>query len=268
MSDHPGRLVLLGDPVAHSLSPIFQNAALRAAGISLNYEAVRVRAADLAQTMRDLVRERGAGNVTIPHKLAAFGLCTRKTEVAKRAAAVNTFWTEAGELAGDNTDVGGFDSAARSLLGDATDGARVVLLGAGGGAAAVLAAVEQWPKASVAIIARNPLRARELASRFADVARVEMALERGVAGATLIVNSTPVGLRDDTMPYELSLLAPETAVFDLVYRKGGTAWVKAARERGLRAADGLQMLLEQGALSFQRWFGVQPDREAMARSLA
>ncbi|HMF86611.1 MAG TPA: hypothetical protein VK575_00935, partial [Gemmatimonadaceae bacterium] len=85
--------------------------------------------------------------------------------------------------------------------------------------------------------------------------------------ATLIVNATPVGQQTDEQPIDVSLIPRSTAVMDLVYRRGGTPWVKAAREKGNRAADGLTMLLEQGALSFQRWFGMDPDREAMRQSL-
>ena len=87
-------------------------------------------------------------------------------------------------------------------------------------------------------------------------------------GATLIVNATPVGQRDDHQPIEVALIPKSAAVLDLVYRRGGTSWVKVARENGIRAADGLPMLLEQGALSFQRWFGKEPNREAMRLSLA
>jgi shikimate dehydrogenase len=131
----------------------------------------------------------------------------------------------------------------------------------------VLAAAEQWQHARVEIVARNGEKARKLARRFRDVAGVETSLEKALAGATLIVNATPVGQHDDEHPIDVQMIRPTTAVFDLVYRRGGTPWVKAARERGCRAADGLPMLLEQGALSFQRWFGIEPDREAMRQSL-
>jgi shikimate dehydrogenase len=268
VTKNPGRLVLLGHPVAHSLSPIFQNAALRAAGISLLYEAVDVAPRDLRALLKKLKDLGVAGNVTIPHKVAVHASCDELTDVAERVGAVNTFWFESERLHGDNTDVGGFDAAARALLGGETAGARVVVLGSGGAAAAVIAAVEQWADARVAIVARSFERASKLARRFRDVARVEKSAEHAVANATLVVNATPVGQREAEQPLDIGIVPKTAAVMDLVYRRGGgTPWVKAARKKGNPAADGLPMLLEQGALSFQRWFGIEPDREVMRQSL-
>jgi shikimate dehydrogenase len=260
-------LVLLGHPVSHSLSPLFQNAALRAAGIPLKYEALDVAPADLRTVLRELKESKAAGNVTIPHKTAVHASCDDVSEVAGRVGAVNTFWFESGELHCDNTDVAGFDGAVRALLSGEPVNARVVLLGSGGAAAAVLAAAASWQNARVAIVSRNSEKARKLARRFRDVASVETSPEKALQGATLIVNATPVGQHDDEEPVDVEMIEPTTAVFDLVYRRGGTPWVKSARGRGCRAADGLPMLLEQGALSFERWFGIEPDREAMRQSL-
>ena len=265
--EYPGRLVLLGNPVSHSLSPTFQNAALRAAKIPLVYEALEVSERQLRAKLRDLKKVSAAGNVTIPHKVAMYERCDELTDLAARVGAVNMFWFESGRLHGDNTDVGGFDVAARALLGGEPAGARVVLLGAGGAAAAVLAAIEEWTGATVSIIARNAERAEALVRRFPDVARIETSAGRAVAEATLVVNATPIGQREVEQPLDVSLISRPTAVMDLVYMRGGTPWVRAARAKGNRAADGLTMLLEQGALSFQRWFGIEPDREAMRQSL-
>ena len=267
VNDLPGRLVLLGHPVAHSLSPIFQNAALRAAGIPLVYEAVDVPARELRVLLRELKNVNAAGNVTIPHKLSIHASCDELTDIAARVGAVNTFWFEAGRLHGDNTDVGGFEAAAKALLGGDPVDAHVALFGSGGAAAAVLAAIEQWTNARVAVVARHSERGAKLARRFRDVARVEKTLEAALADATLIVNATPIGQQDDEMPVEIGKIPRNAAVLDLVYRRGATPWVKAARKRGIRAADGLPMLIEQGALSFTRWFGREPDREAMRQSL-
>ena len=267
LSRTPGRLVLLGHPVDHSLSPVFQNAALRAAGLELTYEALDVAPADLLSVLRRLKSVDGAGNVTIPHKTAVHASCDELTEIADRVGAVNTFWFENGQLHGDNTDVGGFDASARALVGDEVNGARVVLLGSGGAAAAVLAAVELWSGARATVVARSHERATRLARRFRDVARVEKSADAALREATLIVNATPIGQHDDERPLNVELIPGAAAVMDLVYRRGGTPWVKAARKRGNRAADGLPMLLEQGALAFQRWFGMEPDREAMRKAL-
>jgi shikimate dehydrogenase len=262
--DPPGRLLLLGHPVAHSLSPRFQNAALRAAGIPLVYEARDVAPERLPEVFAQLRAERAAGNVTIPHKESVAALCDRVTALAERCGAVNTFWHEDGALVGDNTDVGGFEMVARALLGERCESARVALIGAGGAAGAVLAAVERWESASARVYNRHMLRAEELVARFCRIASTAGTIGTALDGATLVVNATPLGLRDgDPFPVDVEALPSGSAVFDLVYRVEETAWVRAARAAGHRAADGRGMLVEQGALAFERWFGRAPDRNVM-----
>lgn len=267
MRELPGRLVLLGHPVAHSLSPTFQNAALAAAGIPLQYEALDVAPADLPAMAGLLADARAAGNVTVPHKEAVAAMCTRRTPLAERVGAVNTFWSENGGLVGDNTDVGGFDSAIERLVGARPAGFTVALLGAGGAAAAVCAAVEGWSGSRVRIHARTPQRATQLAARFPETCTAVAGEIEATEGAQLIVNATPLGLEGTLMPIAPGSIAAGTYVLDLTYRRGRTPWVKACRARGLRADDGLPMLVEQGALAFERWFGTPPDREAMWRSI-
>jgi shikimate dehydrogenase len=253
--------------VAQSRSPAFQNAALRSAGIPLSYEALDVLPADLAGTLRRLVGERAAGNVTAPHKARVAEMCADLTPLARRTGAVNTFWTAGGALHGDNTDVGGVSAAVRELLGGEPDDLEIALLGAGGAAAAVLAAAESWSGCSVRVHARTPGRAAALCARFPSVAKAGEDLGVALAGARLAINATPVGMLDDSMPVPVEALAPGAAVLDLVYRADETAWVRAARARGHPARDGLTMLVEQGALAFERWFGITPDRKAMWSAL-
>ena len=268
MAARPTRLVLLGHPVAHSLSPTFQNAALRRAGIPLVYEALDVPPRDFADTIRRLAAEGAAGNVTIPHKAAAARACDRLTPLAARAGAVNAFRREDdGALLGDNTDVGGFAAAAIALLGAIPRDSRVAVLGAGGGAAAVLAACERWPGCTVRVWSRREAAARALVERFAGVASTAPAVADAVAAADLVVNATPIGLTSDDVPVAVDALPPRAAVLDLVYRRGETPWVRQARAQGRRAADGLPMLVEQGALAFTFWLGVEPDREAMREAV-
>ncbi len=269
MKVRPGRLVLLGHPVAHSLSPRFQNAALAAAGIPLTYEAIDVAPNELGAMAALLAEQAGAGNVTVPHKVAFAALCAERTVLAERVGAVNTFWTnETGGLVGDNTDVGGINASVHELLGPPPSRTRVTLLGAGGSAAAVCAAAESWRGAPMRCWSRRPKQARMLAHRFDGTVESVADLADAVRGSTLIVNATPIGMIGDDFPVPFELLAPDAAVLDLVYRVGETPWVRAARLRGHRAVDGLPMLLAQGALAFERWFGVPPDREAMRASLA
>ena len=267
MKPKPARLVLLGHPVAHSISPRFQNAALRAAGIPLTYEAIDVAPDQLDDVLRELATQNASGNVTIPHKESVAARCERLTPVASRCGAVNTFWHEDGRLVGDNTDVGGVDMVVRALLGEARRSARIALVGAGGGGAAVLCAAEGWGDVRVSVYNRHMHRAEDLAARFPEIATAASSLEEALRGALLVVNATPIGMRDDAHPVPISALPANAAVFDLVYKGDESAWVRAAREAGHPAADGLGMLVEQGALAFERWFGMQPDRLAMWKAM-
>ena len=266
MIDPPRRLVLLGHPVAHSISPSFQNAALRAAGIPLTYETADVAPAALDDMLRTLALEPAAGNVTIPHKEAVAARCTRVSALARRAGAVNVFWHENGELVGDNSDVGGAEVVMRALLGESIAGSRVALIGAGGGAASVLCAAERCGVSEVRVYNRHMQRAEQLAARFAPLARAT-SLNDALEGAALVVNSTPVGLHGDALPVPLDLLPSESAVFDLAYRRGETPWVTAARKAGARTLNGVSMLVHQGAASFEIWTGVQPPIDVMERAV-
>jgi shikimate dehydrogenase len=263
LTPRPARLLLLGHPVSHSLSPAFQNAALRAAGIPLMYEACDVAPGDLGALLAVLARDGAAGNVTAPHKAAVAAACARVTPVARQAGAVNTFWTEDGALAGDNTDVQGFHNAVVGLRGGPPARVVVAVLGAGGAASAVLAAVTAWQGCTARVWNRTPDRARALCTRFPGVAEPAETPAGAVVGAALIVNATRVGVTDDAIPIDPALLPADADVMDLVYRRGETAWIRQVRARGIRAVDGLPMLIEQGALAFERWFGQTPDRDAM-----
>jgi len=263
----PGRLVLLGHPVGHSLSPKFQNAALRRAALPLTYEALDVQPSALDATIADLIASGAAGNVTIPHKAHVAARCARLTPLAERVGAVNTFWVEDGGLVGDNTDVGGFRDALARLAPDLDRARPVALLGAGGAAAAVLVALADDGFTDVRVHARTPARGQDLCARF-GAARSVARVDEAVRGATLVVNCTPVGLDGHSLPVEIELLDERAAVLDLVFGPNETPFVHAARARGLRAADGLDMLLEQGALAFERWFGIAPDRDAMRQAVA
>jgi len=264
----PGRLVLLGHPVAHSRSPQMHNAAFAAAGIRAHYEALDVEPDHFDSTLRDLVHHRAAGNVTIPHKERMYAACATLSPIARRVGAVNTWWVDdSGALSGDNTDVGGVHDAVRRLFDVAAIPPNLIvgLLGAGGAAAAVVAAVESWPSATVRVYNRTGARARALCERFGAFAQ-STDDARALADADLLVNATSIGMRDDATPFDVATLHDGARVLDLVYRRGGTPLVRAARARGLAANDGLAMLVEQAALAFERWFGIAPDRPTMWRA--
>ncbi|WP_310569405.1 shikimate dehydrogenase [Gemmatimonas sp.] len=271
-AQRPSRLVILGHPVAHSLSPVFQNAALLDAGIPVVYDREDVAPDALTEALRRLAAEGAGGNITIPHKEAAAALISRCTPTARRVGAVNTFWTEQGELVGHNTDVDGAVATIRALVPaevSAPGDRSVVLLGAGGSAAATLVALSSLGYHRITMVARTTGRAHALSERLAIPAQVVRpdALERVVADAELVINATPIGLRDDALPMLVAMIPARCAVFDLVYRRGRTPWIAACREAGRRAEDGLRMLVEQGASAFEAWFDVLAPRAVMWRAL-
>lgn len=273
MDHHTGtRLIaLLGDPVAHSLSPRLQNAAIRAARIDAVYVTLRCDADRLQGLIRGIAGADGAGNVTVPHKQAAVRLLEVTTRAVDRTGACNTFWHEAGRLHGDNTDVAGFDAAARGLIG-APAGARALVVGAGGAARAAVLTLLDGRADTVHVLNRTANRAHALRADLDREGRRVRVLDPDASlrreGYDLVVNATPAGLDPlDPPPFDLGRPARVGAVLDLVYRTGGTQWVMDARERGIPAADGTGMLLHQGAAAFQRWFGVEPDMEAMRAAL-
>jgi shikimate dehydrogenase len=269
---HPRRLVLLGHPVAHSLSPRFQQAALDHHRIALRYEALDVAPAQLRTVVAELIAEGAAGNVTLPHKTAFASLCTQRSGLAARADAVNTFWCDAdGALHGDNTDVGGFLFAIRQLLGQELRGLHVVMLGAGGAAAGVAEALRELGDAKLTVHARNPQAAAVLSESFGASATdgSEPALITALATAQLVVNATSLGIEgSDDLPLAPALVPPGCAALDLTYRREGlTPWVRELRARNRSADDGKTMLLEQGALAFERWFGIEAPRAVMAQAI-
>jgi shikimate dehydrogenase len=267
MTTLPGRLVLLGHPVSHSLSPVFQNAALAAAGIDLTYEAVDTPPGLLQVTLDDVKRERWAGNVTVPHKEAVFARCRELTPLARRVGAVNAFLGAGDGIVGHNTDVEGVRAAVRHLVGRNPSDWTIGVIGAGGAAAAVLAAVEGWHNCRAIVANRNAARRDALVERFGSIARSGDVEE--IAGrANLVVNATTLGLHaDDPLPVDPARLANDAAVLDLVYSLEGTPLVRVAAANGRRATDGLRMLVEQGAAAFEWWFGRPADRDVMWASL-
>ncbi|OYV66431.1 MAG: hypothetical protein B7Z72_11365 [Gemmatimonadetes bacterium 21-71-4] len=231
------------------------------------YEPLDVAPADLDAVLDALIAQGAAGNVTIPHKMRVASRCGRLAPLAERTGAVNTFWTDGNALVGDNTDVDGFEAAVRALMGGLPSGAEIGVVGAGGAAAAVLAAIERWDDCHARLYNRTADRAHQLAARFVGIARAVRSADAAVSGAALVVNATAIGLADHSMPFPLDALRPDAAVLDLVYRPGRTALVRSAAARGHRADDGLRMLVEQGACAFERWFGVPPDRDLMCAAV-
>jgi len=264
---------LLGDPVSHSLSPVFQNAAIRHLGLDGVYVALRCAEGDVAGLVRGLARAGGGGNVTVPHKAAAARAVERRSEAAEATGAVNTFWLEGGEVWGDNTDVQGVTAAIRTLMGRSIAGGRVLLVGAGGAARAAAFALASHAAREIVVLNRTAERAREM-ERFARpgtaVRAVSSIAEMGGDGFDLAINATSLGLRPgDPLPLDPAAAPPVDAALDLVYsRTAETPWVQAMRERGIPTTDGTEMLLQQGAAAFRRWWGVDAPIHAMRDALS
>jgi shikimate dehydrogenase len=258
------RLVgLLGHPVSHSLSPHMQNAAFAARALDWAYVALPVEPARLEEAVAGLVALGFAGaNVTIPHKVAVVAFCDELDPVAERAGSVNTLVIRDGRVLGSSTDGPAVTEAV-----DAS-GARALVLGAGGGAQAVATALLDAGVASLTVAGRDEERAGALVSRLRSISpqsRVEAAEswppDRG--DATLLLSVVPV--RDDV------LVDPDglEAVVDLAYRADGrpTALVERAQAAGCATVDGLEVLVRQGAASFERWTGMSAPLEVMRSAL-
>jgi len=253
---------LLGHPVSHSLSPRMQNAAFAAAGLDWAYVPLDVPPDRLAGAVAGLVALGFAGaNVTIPHKTAMLALCDEVDAVASRAASLNTLVVRDGRLLGSSTDglaaVGPTEPA----------GADVLLLGAGGAAQAVATALLDAGAASVTVSARRSEAAEALAAHLRGLGRGGVAVADWPPrpeGVDYLLNATP--LRDELPVAPL----PSQQVVDLAYRPDGkeTALVAAARAAGCRiVVDGLEVLLGQGAASFERWTGLPAPTDAMRAAL-
>jgi shikimate dehydrogenase len=242
---------VLGYPVAHSRSPAMFNAAYAELGLDWRYVKLPVPPDLFERTVRALPDSgyRGA-NVTIPHKLAALALADSATPTARSVGAANTLTFEDGAIDADNTDVGGFLAA----LGESPRGRSALVLGAGGAARAVVWALVEEGASQVSVWNRTRERADELAAAFGARA------VPSPVSADIVVNATSVGLHEGALPLD-DVDGPQVAL-DLVYGVE-TAFAGWARGHGATFVDGLEVLVRQGALSFERWTGMKPPLEVM-----
>ncbi|HTC18002.1 MAG TPA: shikimate dehydrogenase [Stellaceae bacterium] len=256
---------VMGWPVAHSLSPALHQFWLREHGIAGSYESLAVPPDRLAGALRALAAKGFAGcNLTIPHKETALPLMELLDPAARRIGAVNTVAVGPdGALSGYNTDGYGFIENLRAEIpGWKADAGPAVVLGAGGAARAILDALIRAGAPEIRLANRHRARAEDLAKAFGGAIKVAdwQDRQRALAGAALLVNATSLGMEQNP-PLELDLagLPQGAAVCDIVYAPLETALLKRAKARGLRAADGLGMLLHQARPAFKLWFGVLPE---------
>jgi shikimate dehydrogenase len=281
----PIRVGVLGDPVAHSLSPQMQNAALRECKIDMQYARFHILPNELPEAL-NLVRQLNfvGVNLTVPHKIAALDHVDDVDPDARRIGAVNTISFNGKTARGFNTDGRGFSRAIRDEFSVDLRDLRVLVLGAGGAGHAIAIQCAKENCERLVIANRNFAKAKQLAEelreffagpkilgpvpRLQAIAWEEAAIRFQIANIDLIVNATPLGLNSTDPPaIPARLLAPHVMIYDTIYGPGRTPLTAAAIEAGARAANGLSMLLYQGALSFAIWFEREAPIEVMKKAL-
>lgn len=258
---------VIGWPVAHSLSPPLHGFWLKEHGIDGAYVPLPAPRENFAQIIQSLRKLGFAGvNVTVPHKESAFALCHDLDSAAQIAGAVNLLIFKGERIEGRNTDASGLAASLVEELGkDALAGRNAVLLGAGGAARACVLALNQLGAAKISILNRNGARAESLASALKGKISAQLALAmftdwgKVASDAALVVNATSAGMsRASALDLPLDVLAKGAAVCDIVYNPLETPLLKAARARGLKAIDGLGMLMHQAVPAFAAFYGVTP----------
>jgi len=271
--DRAPLVVLLGNPVAHSLSPAMHNAAFQALGLTAEYHAERVDRAALPRTVGRLRAAPYLGaNVTVPHKEAVASLVDSVTDEAEAIGAVNTLVREDAMLRGYNTDARGLLAALESTLGLVPYGMRILLLGAGGAARAAAVALLAHAPAGLTVYNRDPARAERLTASMRDryggrVRAVTAEEARGEAtDVDLIINATSAGLDGVSTPLDRLRPRPGAALFDMVYAPTPTPLMRALAAEGTTVADGLEMLVQQAAAAFALWTGRAAPVAVMRRA--
>lgn len=269
----PDQYGVIGHPVGHSWSPFIHGMFAQQTGQNLSYRLFDVAPADFAQQIVELFAHNVRGlNVTIPHKQSAAAVAAQLTARARRAGAVNTLVRQGdGTLLGDNTDGAGLVNDLQRNLRFSLAAKRVLMLGAGGAARGVLAPLLEQSVRELTIANRNEARAQALCAEFRAAGNVS-----GCGFATLrsetydlIINATAASLQGEMPPLPAGLVGEATICYDMVYSRSATPFTDWARAQhaGL-ACKGWGMLVEQAALSFQLWRGVQPDTGPVLQALA
>jgi shikimate dehydrogenase len=256
---------VLGDPIAHSLSPALHNHWIAAAKLDAVYVALRLHGPDPRALIRNLpLLSLSGANVTIPHKEAALATAGWRDPIAERIGAANTLRFVNDSVEAFNTDAAGFAASLDAAFPDWRGLApKACILGAGGSARAVVAALDMAGFNEIAIANRTLARIAPLAS-CAQQAKITAfdwdQRDRAAQGASLIINATSLGLTSkDPVSAPMQHAAPHAIAFDLVYKPLQTHFLQSAADAGARTVDGLGMLIFQAAAAFELWFGIKPD---------
>ncbi len=273
-------LGIFGDPIGHTLSPIIQNAAIKELGLKMVYVPFHVTPGNLKDAVASIKALGMPGvNITIPHKERVMEFLDATTDEARKIGAVNTIVNRDGHLTGHNTDGAGYITSLKAETGFECSGKNIVILGAGGAARGIMAAILAEAPASVTLVNRTVDRADSLAedlgSECAEVKIHTVPLEKGplqprIEAADLLINSTSVGMGGKVPfnPLVLSLdkLPSEAIVSDIVYKPLNTALLRSAKMTGHTVHKGLGMLIHQGALGFELWTGEKAPVETMRKA--
>jgi shikimate dehydrogenase len=263
---------IIGDPVKHSLSPSMQNAAFNFLGLNCSYLSFRVPRGELKESIESLRAVGFAGfNVTIPHKVDILNYLDELDPVAKLAGAINTVNNIHGRFKGYNTDVAGFIEPLHTRNVN-FNGIKILLLGAGGSARAVIVALQNKQISKIIIATRGHEKARELVKigssmgLSCEAASIDSAQDLAIS-SDMIVNTTPLGMNDEQSIIDHEHIAKGTVVYDIVYRPILTNLLENAKYAGANIVYGYEMLLQQGAKSFEIWTGMRAPLEAMRKAL-
>jgi shikimate dehydrogenase len=263
------RYIVIGNPVAHSLSPEIHARFARATGQAIEYGRLLVADGEFARAAGEFFASGGSGaNVTLPFKVDAFAFATQRTPRSEAAGAVNTLARRGDGVLGDNTDGAGL---VRDLTGNLRldlAGARVLILGAGGAARGVVGPLLALSPALLVIANRTRARARELAMRFAHAGRIlDASLDEPGHGYDLVVNATSTSTHGQALELPAGIFAAGATAYDMAYGPAALPFLERARTAGARTSDGLGMLVEQAAESFFLWRGTRPETAGVIAAL-
>jgi len=249
---------VVGDPVAHSLSPLIHNGWMESAGLDAHYSRVRLQSADAATDLRAMAQIYSGLNVTLPHKIAALNAAAKSSPDARLVGAANTLVRDGDTWIAHNTDIEGFEVALGAALGRDPHHLNVLLIGAGGAARAAVLCLNRIG-ARLTIANRSADNARALAGELAPNAHIASLddIERVSKDADIVVNSASLGHAGASLPP----LSPGNLrpFLDLTYGKPAAAALASAQRAGWIPHDGLGMLIAQAAAAFELWFGIRPD---------
>jgi shikimate dehydrogenase len=251
---------VIGDPIAHSKSPVIHGFWLKTLGIEADYRATRVSADGLSDyfVQRRPDPDWLGCNITIPHKIAALDFVEDRGDVRSSIGAINTVFRDGDALVGTNTDAAGFYAPIPDMD---LAGQPVVVIGAGGAARAILFALARVGVGKVTLLNRNPLKGAALLASF-GLKGEALKLDTPIPPAALLINASSLGMTGQPpLDVDLSGLPEDSVVYDVVYAPLETRLLKAARARDLDTVDGMEMLIGQAALAFELFFRAAPPRE-------